>query len=215
MTYMWDKMGDLKSAIKTEKYHKGDVKQDAVNIAFSIVQNEGGKKLTMRHLANELGVSHTALYRHYRNKDAVLLKVAAKGFKQLMLSMAKSLALPHKSSKEQLGDAAIAYISFAFEHSEIYSLMYGDFSVDQVSDVELLELSQKMFEILKIVIQKGQAESIFEVYDVEQFAFSLWSMVHGFVVLKLKQQSYKYDVAMSQQAISAIDKLISAYGIVS
>ncbi|MBL1240734.1 MAG: TetR/AcrR family transcriptional regulator, partial [OCS116 cluster bacterium] len=77
-------------------YHKGDVKQNAVNIAFAIVQAEGGKKLTMRHLADEIGISHTALYRHYKNKDAVLLQVATKGFTQLMLQMAEGLKAQDK-----------------------------------------------------------------------------------------------------------------------
>lgn len=174
-------------ANEQRQYHKGDVKQDAVNIAFAIVQAEGGKALTMRHLANEIGISHTALYRHYSNKNAVLVKVAAKGFKQLMLKMAESLKDPKKASPQQLVDLAVAYIEFAFEHGEIYRLMYGHFAQAADANVELNMLSQKMFEILRMIIQKGQSEAVFNLADSDFLAFSIWSMIHGYVELNLNR----------------------------
>ena len=167
-------------------YHKGDVKQSAVNVAYAIVQAEGGKKLTMRHLADEIGISHTALYRHYKNKDAVLLQVATKGFTQLMLKMAESLKVPDKASVEQLSDAALAYIGFAMEHAEIYRLMSGDFAQSASANVELAALSNQMFEILKMIILKGQAEGVFKADDAQRMGFALWSMLHGYVELSLR-----------------------------
>lgn len=167
-------------------YHKGEVKQEAVNIAFAIVQAEGGKKLTMRHLADEIGISHTALYRHYKNKDAVLLQVAAKGYKQLMLKMAESLKTQEKTSVEQLSDAAMAYIEFAVKHAEIYHLMNGGFAENAEANVELSDLSSKMFEILTLIIMKGQNEGLFKIDEVEHLSFALWSMLHGYVELKLR-----------------------------
>ena len=167
-------------------YHKGDVKQNAVNIAFAIVQAEGGKKLTMRHLADEIGISHTALYRHYKNKDAVLLQVATKGFTQLMLQMAEGLKAQDKDSAAQLSDAALAYIEFALQHAEIYRLMSGDFAQNSSANVELSGLSNQMFEILKMIILKGQAEGVFKGDDAESAGFALWSLLHGYVELTLR-----------------------------
>lgn len=169
-----------------KKYHKGDVKTDAVNVAFAIVQAEGGRKLTMRHLADEIGISHTALYRHYKNKDAVLLEVASKGYRQLMLKMAASLQAQDKNSAEQLCDAALAYVGFADEHGEIYRLMNGDFAQGANGNAAITALADKMFEILKLIILKGQAEGVFKADDAEQLAFALWSLLHGYVELSLR-----------------------------
>lgn len=167
------------------KYHKGDVKLDAVNVAFAIVQGEGGKKLTMRHLADEIGISHTALYRHYKNKDAVLLEVARKGYRQLMMKMAESLQAHDKDGAEQLSDAALAYIEFAMQHAEIYRLMNGGFAEIESAHGELAALAGKMFEILKLLVLKGQAEGAFKAENAEQMAFALWSALHGYVELSL------------------------------
>ncbi len=185
-------MGNCVNKLKGEfmsekpKYHKGDVKQEAINIAFAIVQAEGGKKLTMRHLADEIGISHTALYRHYKNKDAVLLEVARKGYRQLMLQMAQSLKAQDKNSIEQLSDTAMAYIDFAVEHAEIYGLMNGDFAQMQSANKEIAALATKMFEILKLLVLKGQAEGVFVADEAEKLAFALWSTLHGYVELTLR-----------------------------
>ncbi len=170
--------------MQDKKYHKGHVKSDAINIAFEIVGHEGGAKLTMRHLADIIGISHTALYRHYKNKDAVLVKVAAKGFKQVMLQMAEGLKQHELSASKQLSEAAIAYIIFGLKHRQIYQLMYGKFGVKDIFANELGDLSQKMNEILKLIIQKGQAEGDFKPNDVDFLALSLWSFMHGFIELQ-------------------------------
>ncbi|MBL1422466.1 MAG: TetR/AcrR family transcriptional regulator [Alphaproteobacteria bacterium] len=185
-------------------YHKGDVKQNAVNIAFAIVQGEGGKKLTMRHLADEIGISHTALYRHYKNKDAVLLQVATKGFKQLMLRMAACLKVPDKASAEQLSDASLAYVEFAMQHAEIYRLMNGGFVQNDAANVELSALSNQMFEILKIIILKGQAEGAFKKDNVDTMGFALWSMLHGYVELILRGRERDDAEAAVRFLISAV-----------
>lgn len=185
-------------------YHKGDVKLNAVNIAYAIVQNQGGKKLTMRFLATALGISHTALYRHYKNKDAVLLQVATKGYTALMLKMAESLKRPVSSVEQQLCDAALAYVGFAKEQAAIYALMNGDFAQGEAMNADFSKLAKQMHEVLKIVILKGQSEGVFKADDAENLAFTLWSFLHGYVELSLRNDT-------GVKAEDAIKLLISAY----
>ncbi|MCJ8325413.1 MAG: TetR/AcrR family transcriptional regulator [Rhizobiales bacterium] len=184
-------------------YHKGDVKQNAVNIAYDIVQKQGGKKLTMRFLATELGISHTALYRHYKNKDAVLLQVATKGYTALMLKMATSLKRPEHSVEQQLCDAALAYVNFAKYQPSIYGLMNGDFAQGDAVNADFAKLAKQMYEVLKIVILKGQSEAVFKADDAEKLAFSLWSFLHGYVELSLRNDA-------GVEAEDAIKLIVSA-----
>ena len=51
-----------------------------LDAAEAIAANEGVGKLTMRRLGGELGADPTALYRHFRNKDELLVELADRLF---------------------------------------------------------------------------------------------------------------------------------------
>ena len=62
----------------------GDLRLRLLRAASEIISNEGLKKLTMRALSNQVGVSRTAPYRHFKNKDALLLSIAEEGFNEFL-----------------------------------------------------------------------------------------------------------------------------------
>ena len=72
-----------------DKNQYGDLRLRLLRTASEIISKEGLKKLTMRALSNQVGVSRTAPYRHFENKDALLLAIAEEGFNELRFSIEK------------------------------------------------------------------------------------------------------------------------------
>ena len=63
-----------------QAYHHGDLRQALLDAALVILQTKDAKALSLRGVARQAGVSHTAPYRHFADKAALLAAVAEAGF---------------------------------------------------------------------------------------------------------------------------------------
>ena len=73
------------------RYHHGDLPRAMVQEAVRAIQKQGVDALTLRVVGERLGVSRTALYRHFADKQALLGAVAAEGFRMLRQATAEAL----------------------------------------------------------------------------------------------------------------------------
>ena len=64
----------------SQNYHHGDLRATLLRVATERVVNEGIDSLSLRKLAEEAGVSRTAPYHHFKDKNALLNAIAAQGF---------------------------------------------------------------------------------------------------------------------------------------
>ncbi len=64
----------------SSNYHHGDLRTALINTATSIIEERGIDALSLRKLAEQVGVSRTAPYHHFKDKNALLSAIAAKGF---------------------------------------------------------------------------------------------------------------------------------------
>ena len=121
------KMHDRKEkgkAGKAKAYHHGDLPQAMLAEAVRTIQRHGIDELTLRGVGERLGVSRTALYRHFANKDALLQAVATEGF--CMLQAALQDAWQRAGAGLPGFDAmGAAYIRFAVRHPAHYRVMFG------------------------------------------------------------------------------------------
>ena len=70
---------------RQNRYHHGDLSRALVEEAVRTIQKSGVEGLTLRAVGQRLGVSRTALYRHFADKSALLSAVASEGFRTLRL----------------------------------------------------------------------------------------------------------------------------------
>src|SRR5712692_4193754 len=71
----------------TDRYHHGDLRRALVQEAVRTIQARGADALTLRAVGQKLGVSRTALYRHFADKSALLAAVAGEGFHTLRVQL--------------------------------------------------------------------------------------------------------------------------------
>ena len=106
-------------------YHHGDLRAALLEGAEALVRDAGIAALSLRRLAEQVGVSRSAPYHHFRDKHELLCALAARGFSELE-------ALIEQAQLERQGDLEAglrgfvrAYLRFATEHPDIYDLMFG------------------------------------------------------------------------------------------
>lgn len=103
-------------------YHHGDLRQGLLDAGTQLIRKEGIDNLSMRKLADALGVSRSAAYHHFRDKTALLSAVAEEGFKAQDQILGK---LPMSDNRKRFEQFVRSYIHFATDNPEQYDLMYG------------------------------------------------------------------------------------------
>jgi len=100
-----------------KRYHHGEVRGEAIAAALAIIEADGPDAVTMRAVANTVGVDHRAIYRHFTDRDRLLAEVAADGFRDLLS------ALLSAEGEAGLKRDFTASIRFALARPHLYALM--------------------------------------------------------------------------------------------
>jgi AcrR family transcriptional regulator len=106
-----------------EQFHHGDLAQDALVRSLEYVEQFGHESLSLRNIATRCGVNHRALYRHYKDKDALVLRVAREGF--ILLTDQCYQASNNLKPPAAFGALMQAYVLFAFARPRLYGLMFS------------------------------------------------------------------------------------------
>src|SRR5689334_13239900 len=69
-------------------YHHGDLRRALLDEALRTIQTHGVEHLTLRTVGERLGVSRSALYRHFADKQSLLATVGKEGFRKLRQTIA-------------------------------------------------------------------------------------------------------------------------------
>ena len=65
------------------KYHHGGLRRALVSLAVTEIARAGVEKLSLRSLSRQAGVSPTAPFRHFPDKQSLLAGIAIEGFEEL------------------------------------------------------------------------------------------------------------------------------------
>ena len=190
-------------------YHHGDLKQSLLDETALILREEGVDALSLRRLANRLGVSRTAPYNHYKNKESLLCAVAEEGFRRFSLAMERvEKEGRFKDGQSMMRAYTLAYVTFARENQEYYDLMYGRSSWQ--SEEHGKSLSETARSTLRDFVQRlrshQEQNQIRQDVDVAQFAQLYWGTLHGISRLLL-DGVYSKSISIQQRCAGAADML--------
>ena len=111
----------------TSDYHHGNLRQSLLEASIKLLDNEGFDALSLRRLAEEVGVSRQAPYHHFRDKQALLAAIGEEGFSRLNQMLAIVTDDQTLSLDERLYQAVLGYFNFALDHTALYRLMFGQY----------------------------------------------------------------------------------------
>lgn len=115
------------TTVETERsrYHHGDLRAALLREASTLIRESGVEALSLRKLSECAGVSRTALYHHFRDKNDLLCAIAQQGFVELGALLGDSGGLAEGQREAGLRGFVRAYIQFAAANAEQYDLMFG------------------------------------------------------------------------------------------
>lgn len=110
-------------------YHHGALREALLAAALAEVRRQGAEQLSLRGLATTVGVSPSAVYNHFADKDALLWEVGQVGYVDLDDRMAGAVqARPGDDDAAAVGrfrGLGEAYLDFAIEDPHLFRLTFG------------------------------------------------------------------------------------------
>jgi len=169
---------------RPDRYHHGDLRRALLLEAVRTIHAEGAAALTLRGVGERLGVSRTALYRHFTDKQALLDEVAAEGFRMLRTALREAWGRGGRAGFDAMG---VAYVHFAVTHPSHYRVMFGGVADRREADRDPdgVDDSTDAFQVLVDAIVAEQAAGRVRREDPQALALYIWAMVHGVAMLAL------------------------------
>ena len=203
-------------ASKMRPYHHGSLPEALLHAAETVLQRDGMRGLTLRSIAREAGVSHTAPQHHFGNTAGVLSDLAAIGHMRLAAEMATH-ARGKRPGKGKRKAIARAYIDFAVVNPDLFRLMSRNELLDseRPSLVEARSVSARALTgVFDVVTSPDAQPAPFTGLDAAQ-AVSIttaWAYVHGLATLLVDRRldGLARGVPAFADARALVDKAIDA-----
>ncbi|HBY24219.1 MAG: TetR/AcrR family transcriptional regulator [Propionibacteriaceae bacterium] len=155
-------------------YHHGDLRATLVSAGMAML--EESEPFSLRALARRAGVSPTAPYRHFPDREALESALAVEGLRALMVELAANGATP--TSSEQIAELAVRYVRFALARPALFRLMFGRECDDQ--DDDRVRAAGALHAYLAEVLGR-----VYPNADSDILATAGWSTAHGLAFLHL------------------------------
>lgn len=171
-----------------KKYHHGDLKNALIQAGVEILAKEGVGGLSLRKVAGRAGVSHSAPYAHFADKQALIAAISTEGFNQLYEELDAAVSPHAENTKLQLDEGIKAYVRFAMENADTFNIMFSGVLEKEKEYPAFVEISQKTFRLVVKVVAACQQAGVLRASPPEMLAVAIWGQVHGIVSLALEGQ---------------------------
>ena len=170
-----------------QSYHHGNLRRALLDEALVTIRDKGVDGLTLREIGARLGVSRSALYRHFADKRALLETVATDGFRMLreQLVTAWEEGARGRDASQAMG---VAYVRFAVANPSHYRVMFSRFVDARPQEPELAAEAVGAFQALIDAVAAMQREGIVRDDDTVLMARYMWAVVHGVAMLAIDGQ---------------------------
>jgi len=173
---------------KKKTYHHGDLKNALIKAGVEILAKDGVSGLSLRKVASKAGVSHTAPYSHFADKQALIAAISTEGFRQLYERVSVVVEEYKTRPSMQLVEVAWAYVQFALDDRDRFKVMFSGVLEKEKEYPEFVAESQKNFQLVKMTVEANQAAGVLRSGPSDLAALSVWGIIHGFIMLLLEGQ---------------------------
>jgi AcrR family transcriptional regulator len=174
--------------MKRTTYHHGDLKNALVKTGTEMLVEDGAKSLSLRKVAERAGVSRSAPYAHFADKEALIAAITTEGFQQLYSRLAATVEACRDEPSRLLVEVACSYTHFAQEQPGLYKLMFSGILEHEQAFPDFVLISKASFQLLVDLVVRCQAAGVLPEGPADVLAVSVWSLVHGFTALLLERQ---------------------------
>ena len=185
--------------IESPNYHHGNLREALLQASLTILDNEGIESVGIRQVAKLVGVAHSAPANHFKNKSALLTALNIHIVSHLVNTVKLELDVNEPDLKIVIRNFTKIVLEYGLTYPNRYKVVWR-------SGYMLPESMEEIYQILvSLLLVYAKQKHI----DVETQAIALWSMIHGYVSLRL--DGY---LDAGKDAISGIERQIAIIDVI-
>ncbi|OBI53191.1 TetR/AcrR family transcriptional regulator [Mycobacterium sp. E787] len=162
-------------------YHHGALQSALIEASIALAREGGPDRVILREAARAAGVSHSAAYRHFADREALLAEVSRFARHELAEQMRQRV---NRSTdpRKRLRAVGTAYIDFAISEPGLFRTA---FTSHPATSAEPTDATADPFEVLGQVLDEAQAAGLLDARRRQGAEVAAWSAVHGLAGLLL------------------------------
>ncbi|HLH88999.1 MAG TPA: TetR/AcrR family transcriptional regulator [Xanthobacteraceae bacterium] len=194
-------------------YHHGNLKEALIQAALDLIAQKGPGGFTFAEAARAAGVSPAAPYRHFRDRDDLLVDVARRGFEQFTQALASAWDDGRPEPMSAFERVGRAYLAFARSEPAYYSAMF-EAGIPLDASPELREAGDAAFAVLR-----GAADKLIARLPAGRrppalmMALHIWSLAHGIASLFGRADAGRRSLPMSPEELLEAAVLVYLRGL--
>ena len=166
---------------QSKPFHHGNLKRVLFDAALVLLDEYGPGGVTIRAVAKAVGVSHAAPVNHFKDRRALMTALAKAQFDGLLTEINARLLELNDDPSPRIEIFSSAIMEFGFRYPHRYTLLWRADLIDH-TDAELLVVMDNIYDLFCAEFSKIVPGREF---DKDTHAVALWSMIHGYVDMRL------------------------------
>jgi AcrR family transcriptional regulator len=164
-------------------YHHGSLRSALIEASIELARDGGPDRVILREAARVAGVSHSAAYRHFADREALLAEVSSHARAELAAEMRRRV---NRSTdpRKRLTAVGTAYIDFALTQPGLFRAAFTSHPATSDGD-RSPSPGAEPYEILCQVLDESQAAGLLDARRRPGSEIAVWSAVHGLACLLL------------------------------
>jgi AcrR family transcriptional regulator len=168
---------------RRKPYHHGALNAALVEASIALAREGGPDRVVLREAARAAGVSHSAAYRHFADREALLAEVARCARGELAAEMRRRVARA-KGPRRRLRAIGNAYIDYALSEPGLFRTAFTPHpATSPVAERDRTDADP--FEILGEALDQCEAAGLLNPKHRPGAEIGVWSAVHGLAGLLL------------------------------
>lgn len=160
-------------------YHHGDLRRALLEAGYALVRERGADEVRLREIARQVGVTPTAAYHHFPDREALVRAVAALALTDLADAITRTLrSAPAHDHRARLVSIGRAYVVWALDEPQLFRLAFGPFRAYPGQPVDLTA-----YALLTTELDGLSADGSLPPSRRADAEITLWSVTHGLTSL--------------------------------
>ena len=204
-------------------YHHGTVRDTAIRVGLDAARTGGPAAVTVREITRRIGVSPNAVYRHFEDRDELVVAVAlasqdklAAAMREMIASLTAGLAGPD-AAVARLRGVGLGYIAFALAEPGWFELALVTFDPAYGSARPTVTVAAEVpppFQLLIDALDECVATGALAEDARGGAEWPCWSAVHGFADIGTRGPLQGADLAtLTSMGEAVVDSIIAGVGV--
>ena len=189
--------------MQKEHYHHGDLKKEMIQRGIQLINEVGYDDFSLRKIAAMCGVTHSAPYKHFKNKDELIAAIVQEVSDSFKATLEEAVHRYPDDLENQIIELGKYYVQFMVKNPDYMRFIFINPSQKRINLIHEPDCSTDPYLIFKKsalrYLEWLKANPLNQAVDI----LTMWSLVHGYSMLLVNN-----NIDIPDNYLEVLDKML-------